>query len=796
MVNVMRKIRKNNSGMALVSIIVVIGFIAALVSIVLTTTLVNFKMRAVNERSKDNFYSAEQALDEVNIGLQRFVSDSMSEAYLEVMESYSEYAVSESMTEAEKLAINDKRNELLKVRYYEGIWEKLQVGDHHDQYDVTILDDFLKDSTRWHGDAENGYGAILVATDANDDTQETKTGKMLTYEDEGIVLKDLKVYYKDAAGFVSVIKTDIRLAYPEFNFNRTSEVPDIIYYSLIVDEEAVVNCAQVDMIGKIYANQLTVNGGTVTTNSGDDITIKYDLDLENGSKFTSGENTILWAKNIVLDSAEATLDGNINVANDVNLKGRNSKIKISGSFTGFGNSTTNAYKSSSILLNGLNSSIDVSKVSSLVLGGHTFAATSKSEKYKEDNPDMKYSDNARMKLKADTNPDLFMSESIAPKYNQMLYLVPANAIGVDKTTGISKYGKNPLTMKEYEEIAQNSTTYDEVNTSVSITELAGQDLSQFMATGDMVNRVFVRTSDTANGGGLVYYYMDFGEDEVKASNYFNLYYANNQESADKYMDFYINQILLPESAASSVDVAGTYFSGKKDDANGFSSLTGSTTSNSTQMSNFCDDKLSTYKTRIKCDDADILDTFELDRDDVNELGNSVRHHNYFEDKLVDYKMGGTEGLAHFVDTCLTGTPMGGYTFVDGHGGKIYIKDADSKTVCILCKSEGTKITSDEVTADTHLIITEGDVDVATNFNGLILSDGKVTFASSVTSIVADPSAVRNILLMGYQTATETKYITQIIPETVDYTYDDTDPKGDGSAMTLGGMISYENWTKD
>jgi len=796
MVNVMKKIRKNNSGMALVSVIVVIGFIAALVSIVLTTTLVNFKMRAVNERSKDNFYSAEQALDEVNVGLQRFVSDSMSEAYLEVMESYSEYAVSESMTEAEKLAVNEKRNELLKVRYYESIWEKLQVGDHHDQYDVNILDDFLKDSTRWHGDAENGYGAILVATDAVDDTKETKTGKMLTYEKEGIVLKDFKVYYKDAAGFVSVIKTDIRLAYPEFNFNRSSEVPDIIYYSLIVDEQAVLDCADVEMTGKVYANQFTVNGGKVKTTGGDDITIKYDLDLKNGTNFTSGDNTILWAKNIVLDSAEATLDGNINVANDVNLKGNNSKIKISGSFSGFGNSTTNAYKSSSILLNGLNSSIDVSKVSSLVLGGHTFAATSKAEKYKEENPDVKYSDNARMKLKADENPDLFMSESIAPKYNQMLYLVPAKAIGVDKTTGVSKYNKNPLTMTEYKDIVSNTTTYDEVNTSVSITELAGQDLSQFMASGDMVNRVFVRTSDTANGGGLVYYYMDFGEDEVKASNYFNLYYANNQESADKYMDFYINQILLPESSASSVDIAGTYFSGKKDDANGFSSLIGAATSNSTQMTNFCEDKLNTYKSKVKSDDADIFDTFELDRDDTNELGNSVRHHNYFEDKLVDYKMGGTEGLAHFVDTCLSGTPLGDYTFEDAHNGKIYIKDAAGKRVCILCKTEGTKINSTEVTADTHLIITEGDVDVATDFNGLILSDGKVTFGSGVKKIIADPGAVRNVLLMGYQTATETKYITQIIPETVDYTYDDTDPKGDGSAMTLGGMISYENWTKD
>lgn len=790
--------------MALVSVIVVIGFIAALVSIVLMTTVVNFKMRAVNERSKDTFYSAEQALDEINIGLQKYVSDSMSESYLEVMESYSEYAVTEGMTEAQKLEINEKRNQLLKVRYYEHLWECLEPAEgHHDEYDVKKLDDFLKDSTRWHG-GDDGYGAIVVAVN-EEDGSESKVGKLVTYENDGVVLKNLKVYYKDPSGFVSVIKTDIRLAYPEFNFNRSSEVPDIIYYSLIADEQAIIESGDdLTMKGKIYANQFSVDGRNIETSEGDEITIKYDLDLKDGSSFTTKENNILWAKNIVADSSSVSLKGTVSVANDVNLKGNASNFVVEGDFTGFGNSTTDSYKSSSILLNGKDSVVDVRNAGNFVLAGHSFAGTSDSEKMVVNNPDVKYSENARMKLKADKNDDIYLSESIAPKSDQLMYLVPASVIGVEKKedgTGQSKYNKNPLTFEEYTDIAlTNKDKYDEISNSIEIASLGGHDLNSFFATtgdvntDDMIKRIFVRVSEeNVGGGGLVYYYLNFDGKEAAARDYFSLYYANNKNSADKYMDFYIDKILMPESAAATVDVTGNYLKGYRDAADGFSEIQGSKLSSSMEISGLCEDKLKTYKLKVKCEDADIMNSFE---EDEKELAAGNKHHKYFEDKLVDYKMGGTEGLAHFVDTCLTGTPVGDYSFESGGLGKINIIQ-DGKKVGILCKESGNAIAASEVTADTHLIVTEGDVTINNDFNGLVLSNGKVTFTSNVKNIVADPGAVRNVLLMGYKIdGVETKYITQIIPETVDYTYDDTEAKGDAANMTLGGMISYENWTKE
>lgn len=822
MVKSMKKIRKNNSGMALVSVIVVIGFIAALVSIVLVTTVVNFKMRAVNERSKDTFYSAEQALDEINIGLQRIVSDSMSEAYLEIMSSYSEYAIMETMSEEEQKQINAKRSTLLKTRFYENLWEELQYGDDYTHYDVKVLDNMLKETTRWHG-GDSGYGAIIMAV--NDDLaeadKEQKYGQMITYQNDGVVLKNLKIYYKDPAGFVSVIKTDIRMAYPDFAFDRTSEVPDIIYYSLLADEQAVIESSSnvLDMKGNIYANELTVEGRDIKTSDGDDITVKYDIDLQDGSNYTSGKDTVLWAQNLIAESSDVNLLGNINLSNDLNLKGVDSTFTLEGDFTGFGNNPDSSYRSSSILLNGKNSTIDVSKALSFVVAGHAYAGTSNSKKYKNDNPDLVYSENERMELKSDKNSDILMSESIAPKYDQLMYLIPASAIGVEKDTNISKYNKNPLSLDEYNEIAKNKDKYIEVSEVVEINELGGETLENYMKgeSGDgasgRVKRVFVRVSDANVGGGaLVYYYMDFSGQEKLAKEYFNLYYSNNKNSADKYMDFYIDEILMPTSSSADVKIAGDYFTGSKNDADGFSNIPGTTMSNAVDLDNLCNDKWSTYLTKVKVNDSTYVSlSFEEDLK-VPDHGNQK----YFEATLAEnstpivsadgttvYSKIKLEDFVNKVTDANAVPKNSSYKFDKQGADKVYIVSIDEsgteKRVGIVNKGTSA-IASSEVTDDTCLIISKGDVAIAnTQFHGLVICDRTVTFEDSVKEIYADPASVRSVLLMGVKISapggTEEIDVTNILEDSKQGGSGSGD-EGDPSKKTPGGMITYENWSKE
>ena len=78
----LEKFYKDNGGMSIVTVIVAIGMVLLMVNILLLTSTVNFKMRNMNVYSKDSFYSAEQVLDEIEVGLQQLVSDGLSQAYI------------------------------------------------------------------------------------------------------------------------------------------------------------------------------------------------------------------------------------------------------------------------------------------------------------------------------------------------------------------------------------------------------------------------------------------------------------------------------------------------------------------------------------------------------------------------------------------------------------------------------------------------------------------------------------------------------------------------------------------
>ena len=102
------------------------------------------------------------------------------------------------------------------------------------------------------------------------------------------------------------------LSYPDFDFAATSELPNVIYYSFITDSGATIaTTGTVDISGNIYANNLKFTGPTstgakttVTTSGNSVMTVKYNVDLKN-TNMTTESGTVVWAKNLILDSSEA-----------------------------------------------------------------------------------------------------------------------------------------------------------------------------------------------------------------------------------------------------------------------------------------------------------------------------------------------------------------------------------------------------------------------------------------------------------------------------------------------------------
>lgn len=836
-------LKKNNKGMALVTVIVAIGFIAALVSILMLTTLVNFKMKNVNERSKDTFYSAEQAIDEINVGLQHIVSESMSEAYMEIMTNYGDSSYTP-----------EAKTELLTTKYYEALWDRLEEPNMGNGfYDVTILEGFLKPTTKWHtpsGATDGGYGAIVVAVDdeePNADAKEKKFGRMITYEKSGVVLKNLKVYYKDQMGFVSVVQTDIRLTYPEFDFADTSELPTIPQYAFVADGGAAIEATgDLTLGGNIYANNLEISGGTATnklnviTENDQVITSKYNIEFGNFTNYTGKDGktasdhdtaVTIRARNIIVNSSDVRLVGKTLLANDLNIKGKNSNVSLVGTFTGYGiganmnatdedlswsKSKVNADWSSAILINGKNTSLDMSELNDITLYGHSYIGTGKADILNSKNNTNNYDNNFSTRLKDNSTyngekiyNDIAMGESIAVKTNQMLYLVPAAAIGVD-ANGKSKYNRNPLTQDEYLELIKDIENGDCVLTSSSVVvpEL-NSDLSDFVkdSTGELnVQTIWARVNDE-NIGSLVYFYLTF-DDEAKANAYYARRYEGSKEKFDNYTKSYLKDIKWPNTnniltfnmAANAMDM---------DSAGELSRMTASsitTVSTSDEHKNASIRFLNEFKGM--CNRLESKPKLRRDESLAGKTETALYQEVVFADTVeadtsawqqVYENIVSVSQMQEFLNDVQAGVDEYEGILMQESGGVISIIDNNDggKKVAIIDKTTGTTKLSDSVNKDVILVITEGDVEVERNFEGLILANGKVTFSGSDLEIKASPEAVRKALQYGFETSTgDVKTIAYTLADGTQYTYNNAATAGYTSDYALGGLITYENWKKD
>lgn len=78
----------NNKGSALLTVLIAGLFVVIIATILLFVAVKNYKSRAIEYQSKQNFYEAEKALDEFKTVLVKDCSDCCNEAYADVMDDY------------------------------------------------------------------------------------------------------------------------------------------------------------------------------------------------------------------------------------------------------------------------------------------------------------------------------------------------------------------------------------------------------------------------------------------------------------------------------------------------------------------------------------------------------------------------------------------------------------------------------------------------------------------------------------------------------------------------------------
>ncbi len=97
-----QKIKLNNSGVALVTVVVVIAFISVMATVILYASGMNYFMKATDMNIKESFYDGETALEEIKAALIADAGEAYKAAYRNTMVNFADLATGTAREESYK----------------------------------------------------------------------------------------------------------------------------------------------------------------------------------------------------------------------------------------------------------------------------------------------------------------------------------------------------------------------------------------------------------------------------------------------------------------------------------------------------------------------------------------------------------------------------------------------------------------------------------------------------------------------------------------------------------------------
>lgn len=530
--NITKTKRQQNQGFSLFTVLIAVSFVGILGLLVLYIALLNFNMKITDLKGKDSFYTAERALEEIRTGLQEDVGNAMSKAYTQVLESYN------VENRSQDSSMDRQRQSEFQDCFITELMRTLRVSKTEDNiYNMKRL--------RRYVDLEyDNSKESLIITNPAGSAPLMKAVKNVgkNTENNGVLLKNLKVIYVDEKGRAAIICTDIRLLVPEVQFPTPSTLPDLMNMIVVADKGIVCEGTEstpTSINGSIYAGNLpsapaadsetsikVIPGASLNVESGDKVVCKGEISVGLNSTFTSAESVNLWARGLNADSVQnVSLSGSTYFADDLTVTGKNNNVKISGNYYGYGSyesatsddcvakdqykksGLTGAALSSAIVINGKNTTLDLSDTQKLMIAGRNYIASSK----------------VKANNRSNTN-DVATGESLTVKGTQLAYLVPKEVLGASG---------NPLTYDAYLALLNGAKDIS-VNWDAAVEAWGGRTLRDIGVDSEKpVQTVFYND-------GFVYFYLNF-TDAQKSADFMQMYYQNNptvKANMDKYLSFY------------------------------------------------------------------------------------------------------------------------------------------------------------------------------------------------------------------------------------------------------------------
>jgi type II secretory pathway pseudopilin PulG len=684
-----RKILKlNNQGSTLLTVIICLAFIGILGSMMLSVTMTNLQMKIVESKSKENFYTCEEAMEEIRTGIEELASNQIQDVYQnDIMTNFASYLA---------ISSEEERNTYIKKKIAAGIIS--EIGDCTGLSEADLTNGIAvkeKDDNIFNGYLSDNLlsgvtRTVSIGINSTDTPIYSATGDTVVIKD--ICVKLTKQDYETS------ITSDIVITLPKFTFEDGSETivykmdPPFQDYALVADgnilsdQSSATNTSNT-VNGNVYAgNGITVDSNGMQThvlniNAGNIVTRGNISAVDTGKIVIRGlglKQPIVWAKNLMTNTSPAfetltrpttiDIDGISFIKDDLTLDGNYSAAKIAGAYVGF--TGVHTAEGSSMMINGAGSSLDLSGLDSLILAGraHVFVDDVLRDTY------------------------ILTGESIAFKSNQMAYLIPGKFI--------KDIHHNPITVTDVEHFNVPQVDFSTIDPAVDMI------FTNYVNSAHPFKIAAKQTVELNQDTILRYYYLDFISGK-KADEYLQQYMVKYPTALNIMKPFFLGNVTLPpDSSGVEVKCVGNQMS-----YNGTAVALRQGLSNS------------------KATDAD-LDT------DMNNilLNNPVYNDIYAAGIPTSCTLSSLNGLYSKISHLLYLDSTRAYQEADATvrsvvipGGVNYIKDHYSADPNVKYYPSSEVIDATDINpADTTFIVVNGDVTLNCNFNGLLVASGDIT----------------------------------------------------------------------
>lgn len=766
---ILQRLKPDDRGAALVLVLIAIGMVLILVSVLMSVSYLNYRMKVTEKKSKDSFYSAEVIMDQIHAGLEQVVSQAAGSAYTTALQTYRTGIYTES-----------ERTKNFRTSYLTAVRNSLQEGSSDSRYDAgtinssyvsgsvtdanrpytsglaTFLDDALQLTAYETAQGTNGTESLTISC------TESGTSNSLVWSDEGLTLKSLLVQYTDPDGYYTEIQTDIRIGFPQVTLSESTVLPDVMDYAIVADQAIVFESgADATVSSSVYAGARTVTaaddtdteqsilvdrGAKVTFDGADYIVAESDIDVEQGA-LTIRDGT-LWANGIAVTgagtkvsaqtSSTLSLDTTAYIRDDLTTSKYNITVDLNGKYYGYGDETAGR---SAILINSANTALDLSGLDDLLLNGAAYI-NSKSVSTSQD------------------GSDVLLGTSVAMKTDQIAFLAPTECLGTDEAGNVL-IGQNPMNATDpadgvSKSVCQQWLTDTPIRLNVNKTvELLGYPLSHYGLTEKSYQTIY----RTVGSERICYVYLQFDTEE-HAAKYYRDYMAKANEQMKTYMSKYGNTITGLSGAVYSIRGNLLTYSLQ----NNFVAIVENTIDRleAAEGAKF-DTRVSKYKQSFSALCSKLTTNYTALTSD--ELTKSAY------ENIIN-----VSELESLNDT-LTYTAAGKKAVVaDNKGGSALVVGSSSPSY-----------------ADCALVVASGDVEIRGSFSGTILAGGTVTVSQTTgAKLEASRSVVQQLL---QETDADGKVLVERFFVNGEQYALDQDGSDETEYISLESVISYVNWSK-